>query len=113
MSISAEKNLQMFNMLIDGNIGRFNEERGKGVLPDFANKNLRGIDLRRADLNGVNLHGAILSNTDIRGIDMYNCDMEGASMRAAKISGVLFPQNLAPEEIMMSVQYGTRLRITR
>ncbi len=113
MSITPEQNLQMFDMLIDGNIDRFNEERAKGLVPDFAKKNLRGIDLRRADLNGVNLRGAILSNTDIRGIDMYNCDMEGASMRAAKISGVFFPENLSAEEIMMSVQFGTRLRVRR
>lgn len=113
MSISPEKNLQMFDMLIDGNIDRFNDERAKGTLPDFTKKNLRGIDMRRADLSGVSLHDAILSHADIRGLDLHDCDMEGASMKDAKISGVFFPENLAPQEIMMSVQFGTRMRVSR
>lgn len=113
MSCSPEKTLQMFDMLVDGNIDRFNEERAKGVLPDFSGKNFRGIDLRRADFNGVNLHDAILSNADIRGVDLYNCNMEGASMKAAKISGVFFPENLSAAEILMSVDFGTRLRISK
>ena len=113
MSISPEKNTQMFDLLIDGNIDRFNEERSKGVIPDFSGKNLRGIDLRRADFDGINLHDAILSNADIRGLNLYNCDMKGASLKAAKISGVYFPENLSPDEIMMSVQFGTRLRVTK
>lgn len=113
MPCSPEKNIQMFELLIDGKIDLFNEERAKDTVPDFSGKNFRGIDLRRADFDGISLRGAIFSNADIRGLNLYNCDMEGASLKACKISGVFFPANLAPDEIMMSVQLGTRLRITR
>lgn len=113
MSFSPEKNLEMFDFLVDGNIDRFNEERAKGFVPDFSGKNFRGIDLRRAEFDGINLHGAIFSNADIRGLNLYNSDMEGASLKACKISGVYFPPNLAADEIMMSVQFGTRIRIWR
>lgn len=113
MAITPEKNNQMFDMLIDGNIDRFNEERAKGILPDFTKKNLRGIDLRRADFTGISLRDAILSHADIRGLNLHDSDMEGASMKDAKISGVFFPENLSASEIMMSVQFGTRLRIIR
>ena len=113
MAISPEKNIQMFDMLIDGNIDKFNDERTKGNLPDFSKKNLRGIDLRRADFDGVSLHDAILSHADIRGLNLHSSDMEGASMKDAKISGVYFPENLSADEIMMSVQFGTRLRLIK
>lgn len=110
MTISQEKNIKMFDLLIDGQIDLFNEERNKGVLPDFSSKNFRGVDLRRCQLDGVCLNGAYLGNTDLRGLDLRNCDLEGASIKSARISGVFFPGNLPAEEIMMSNQLGTRLR---
>lgn len=110
MTISQEKNNTMFDMLVEGHVERFNEERGKGSLPDFSSKNFRGIDLRRCQLDGVSLNGAYLGHTDLRGLDLRNCDLEGASIKSAKISGVFFPTNLPAEEITMSNQLGTRLR---
>jgi hypothetical protein len=39
--------------------------------------------------------------------------MGGASLHDAKVSGVLFPADLEPQEIMMSVALGTRMRTRR
>ncbi|HHM8029560.1 TPA: hypothetical protein ACRNPQ_004137, partial [Pseudomonas aeruginosa] len=36
--------------------------------------------------------------------------LEGASLAHAQISGTYFPLRLAPDEIRMSVNFGTRLR---
>jgi hypothetical protein len=113
MTISQEKNNKMFDMLVEGHIDLFNEEREKGALPDFSSKNFRGIDLRRCQLDGVSLNGAYLGNTDLRGLDLRNCDLEGASIKAARISGVFFPISLPADEITMSNQLGTRLRVRK
>jgi uncharacterized protein YjbI with pentapeptide repeats len=52
-----------------------------------------------------------LRDADFRGCDLRHVDLEGASMHNAKISGTYFPDNLTPEEIQLSVQHGTRIRL--
>lgn len=110
MKIPPEKNKLMFSLLVEGRVEDYNAERAKGFMPDFENMNLRGLDLKNANLNGVSLKGSIIGYSDLRGLDLRACDMEGASIKMAKISGVYFPENLAPDEILMSIQHGTRLR---
>ncbi len=39
--------------------------------------------------------------------------MDGASLHDAKVGGALFPRNIAPQEILLSLQHGTRLRADR
>jgi hypothetical protein len=46
----------------------------------------------------------------VRGLDLSEADLHGASLHEARISGVFFPANLAPEEIRLSVLLGTRMR---
>jgi hypothetical protein len=36
--------------------------------------------------------------------------MDGASPHGAKVGGALFPRNIAPQEILLSLQHGARLR---
>ncbi len=80
--------------------------------PDLSNTDLRMLDLRKVDLSRAKLRGAYLRNTDLRGQDLSGTDMHGASIHDAKIAGVLFPANLSAEEIRLSVEYGTRLRVS-
>ncbi|MBP5090488.1 hypothetical protein HUS91_34190, partial [Pseudomonas chlororaphis] len=42
--------------------------------------------------------------------DLRNSSMEGASLAHAQISGAYFPPELTADEILMSVNFGTRLR---
>ena len=77
---------------------------------DFSCCNLRGVDLRGVNIKKVVLRGAYLKGADLRGLNLSLHDLEGASLHGARISGVFFPSNLSPDEIMMSVQTGTRLR---
>ncbi|HHQ9807414.1 TPA: pentapeptide repeat-containing protein, partial [Pseudomonas aeruginosa] len=44
------------------------------------------------------------------GVDLREARLEGASLAHAQISGTYFPLRLAPDEIRMSVNFGTRLR---
>jgi len=71
---------------------------------------LRGLDLRGAQLQGFDLSNSYFRQTDLRGLDLRSCNLQGASLRSAKISGTYFPLELAADEIMMSLNYGTRLR---
>ncbi|MDJ7440695.1 pentapeptide repeat-containing protein [Salmonella enterica] len=54
--------------------------------------NLRGADLRDADLYGANLRGANLRDADLyganlRGANLYGADLRGANLRGANLYG--------------------------
>ncbi len=77
---------------------------------DLSGADLRGVDFRKVDLSRVILRDAYLRDADLRGCDLRHMDLEGASLHGARIAGAYFPANLPPEEIQMSVVYGTRMR---
>jgi uncharacterized protein YjbI with pentapeptide repeats len=80
---------------------------------DLTDADLRGTDLRHADITKAKLRGAYLRDADLRGVDLRHLDLEGCSLLHAKISGTFFPDNITPEEIRLSHDYGTRLRVRR
>ena len=82
-----------------------------GTQVDFSDCNLRGFDLSEMSLKKVTLRGAYLHSADLRGVDLSLHNPEGCSLHKAKISGTLFPPNISAEEIRLSVEYGTRLRL--
>jgi uncharacterized protein YjbI with pentapeptide repeats len=100
LSLIQEEKHDAFNTLVKATGGRV----------DLSGAHLRAYDLRKFDLSGADLSGAYLKHADLRGLDLGGANLSGASMREAKVSGVLFPRNLSPQEIMMSLQHGTRLR---
>ena len=78
---------------------------------DFSNTDLRGVDFRGiADVGKLSVQGAYMRDADLRGLDIRSWDMEGCSLYHAKISGAYFPATMSAQEIIMSVQHGTRLR---
>ena len=100
----------MFELLRLGKIKQFNEKRDTEV-----EYNLRGTDLSRIDLRGLNADNlnfsdAYFRQTDLRGIDFRKANLEGASFAAANISGCYFPPELSFEEISFSLEHGTRVR---
>lgn len=97
--VQEERHLE-FNNLVESTGGQV----------DLSNAHLRGYDLRKFKLGQANLSGAYLRSSDLRGLDLSKANLEGASIREAKVSGVLFPCNLTPEEINLSLVHGTRLR---
>jgi uncharacterized protein YjbI with pentapeptide repeats len=64
------------------------------------------------DLNaeGIDFTDAYFRSADLRGLDLRSSSMEGASLAHAQISGAYFPPELTADEILMSVNFGTRLR---
>lgn len=97
--------------LRDGEKEKFNEEIGKLKKPvDLEDCNFRGVDLRDVDLKNANLKNSYLKSADLRGVDLSRARLLGASLHNARISGALFPKNIEPDEIRLSIEYGTRLR---
>ncbi len=99
-------------LLRDGNIDEFNRE--VSLLEDrvnLENCNLRGLDLRKANLKRANLKDSYLKMADLRGVDLSEALLQGASLNKARISGVYFPKEISAEEILLSVEHGTRIRI--
>lgn len=71
--------------------------------------------LHNEDIAGFNAHKpkdaeVDLCNGDFRGLDLREALLEGASLAHAQISGAYFPAELSADEILMSVNFGTRLR---
>ena len=77
---------------------------------NFSNADLRGVDLRKVDAGKLVLRGSYLRDADLRGLDLRQLDLEGCSLFHAKVSGAYFPAEVLPEELRMSLDYGTRLR---
>jgi uncharacterized protein YjbI with pentapeptide repeats len=100
----------LIRLLRDEKIDEFNVEAAKGC-PDLTNADLRMVDLRRARLQKANLRGAYLRNADLRGVDLSEADLHGASVHDAQIGGCLFPNDLGADEVMLSIQWGTRMRM--
>jgi uncharacterized protein YjbI with pentapeptide repeats len=77
---------------------------------DLSGSDLRGTDLRGIDVSKVVLRDAYLRDADLRGCDLRRTDLAGASLHGAKIAGTYFPDSISAEELLLSLQYGTRLR---
>ena len=79
-------------------------------LLDFSGTDLRGTDFRGVDTSNVILKDAYLRDADLRGCDLRQSNLEGASLHNAKVAGAYFSADLPAAEVLLSLQYGTRLR---
>lgn len=100
----------LYMFLRRDDVESFNRQRPKDGVVDFAEGDFRGLDLRHLDARDIDFTDAYFRSADLRGIDFRTACLEGASIAHAQISGVYFPVELTAEEILMSVQFGTRLR---
>jgi len=100
----------MYQLLRDGNVKEFNRRKAAGERCDLTHCDLRNLDLRGLDADGLDLSNTYFRNANLRGVDFSTARLEGASLNAAKISGVYFSADLAPDEITLSVELGTRMR---
>ncbi|HUO95533.1 MAG TPA: pentapeptide repeat-containing protein [Steroidobacteraceae bacterium] len=101
----------MYLLIREGRVEEFNRRKAAGEKYELRGANLRGLDLRELDVaGGIDFSNAYLRQADLRGLNLAKCRLEGASLHAAHVSGVLFPVELEPAEIEMSVRIGTRLR---
>ncbi len=93
-------------------IDDFNKAVANKTNYDLQNINLRGRHLVGANFKHADLCGAYLANCNLKGINLSRAKLEGASLHRAKISGVYFPKNVRADEILNSINYGTRIRTT-
>jgi uncharacterized protein YjbI with pentapeptide repeats len=100
----------LYLLLRNGEIAEFNRRVAKGEACDLTNGDFRSTDLRKLEAVGLDFSGSYFRQADLRGIDFSQCRLEGASIHGAHIAGVFFPLELSPEEITLSLLYGTRMR---
>lgn len=101
----------LYKTLRNENVEAFNSAKARiGELPSFTHGDFRGLDLRGMDADGLDLSHAYFRGADLRGIDFSQTRLEGSSIAGAKISGCLFPVQLHADEIVMSLNHGTRMR---
>jgi uncharacterized protein YjbI with pentapeptide repeats len=90
---------------------KFNSEiETLGCPVDLENCDLNNLDLRGFNLKNANLKNSYLKMADLRGVDLSDAQMDGSSVNRAHISGAYFPKNISANEIMLSVEKGTRMR---
>ena len=104
---------QLYQLLRDGNVKEFNRRKAAGDTSDLTHCDLRSLDLRGIDADGLDLSHCYFRMADLRGVDLSQANLEGASLNEAQISGTYFCAALDPEEIALSVQYGTRMRYSK
>lgn len=102
-----------YKLLRGEQIASFNQQKPVSGNIDLARGDFRGLDLRGLDAARLDLRDAYFRGADLRGIDFRECQLEGASIAHAQISGAFFPVELDASEILMSMQFGTRMRYRR
>ncbi|MFJ2366419.1 pentapeptide repeat-containing protein [Pseudomonas sp. NPDC087697] len=100
----------LYALLHKDDITGFNRERPKSGPIDMVGGDFRGLDLRDLNAEGIDFSDAYFRSADLRGIDFRDSSLEGASLAHAQISGAYFPPELSADEILMSMNFGTRLR---
>ncbi len=100
----------LYLLLREGKIEEFNRRWAAGEQCDLSGVDLSRVDLRKLEAAGLDLGDSYLRMADLRGLDLRQTNLEGASIAAANISGCYFPPELTPEEILLSIQHGTRMR---
>jgi len=100
----------LYVLLREDKVHAFNEGKPQEGEIDLAGGDFRGLDLRRLNPERINFTDAYFRGADLRGLDLRQVRMEGASIAHAQISGTYFPEALSADEILMSLNFGTRLR---
>jgi hypothetical protein len=78
---------------------------------DLRGANLYGADLRDANLRGANLYGADLRGANLRGANLYGANLYGANLRGADLRDAnLYGANLYGADLRGANLRGTDLR---
>lgn len=110
MSQPRQLDNPLYRLIRNEDLAGFNAQKPKDGEVDLSNGDFRGLDLRTLDAERVRFTDAYFRGADLRGLDLRNTCMEGASLAHAQISGAYFPEELSADEILMSMNFGTRLR---
>ncbi len=97
-------------LLREGKIDEANRLLASGTAHSLSNTDFGGLDLSGLNTCELDFSNSRFHLTDLRGLDLSSCNLQGASLMGAKVSGTLFPAHIPAQEIMMSLEYGTRIR---
>ena len=103
----------LYELLREGNVDIFNEEKRKRTVVDLSGCDFRGVDLQGLEADGIDFSDCYFRQADLRGVDLRKARLEGASLHGARIAGAWFPAELSADEIQLSVVRGTRMRYRR
>ena len=110
MSQPRQLDSPLYSLLRGENIAGFNAQKPQDGEIDLCNGDFRGLDSCTLDATRVRFTDAYFRGADLRGLDLRDACLQGASLAQAKISGTYFPEELSADEILMSFNFGTRLR---
>lgn len=110
MSQPRQLDTALYRLLHTDDVKGFNAQKPRENEVDLSGGDFRGLDLRALDAERINFTDAYFRGADLRGLDLRHAQLEGASLAHAQISGAYFPVELTADEILMSVNFGTRLR---
>ncbi|WP_437883724.1 pentapeptide repeat-containing protein [Pseudomonas sp. LRF_L74] len=110
MSQPRQLDSTLYRLLRSEDIAGFNAQKPAQGPTDMQGGDFRGLDLRQLDASGVDFGDAYFRGADLRGLDLRAANLEGASIAHAQISGAYFPTDLTADEILLSQQFGTRMR---
>ncbi|PIE90675.1 MAG: hypothetical protein CR997_04485 [Acidobacteria bacterium] len=77
---------------------------------DLSHANLRGGNFMFAVFDGTNLKGADFKGSNFLGADLSKANLRDVSLYSCNLYKAKLPKELPPQEILLSVQEGTRLR---
>jgi uncharacterized protein YjbI with pentapeptide repeats len=104
---------EAFKYLRDGDCDGYCRAVEYRKIVDFTGADLRATDFRNIDVSKLILRDAYLRGADFRGCDLRQVDLEGSSIHNARIAGAYFPANISPDELQLSIQHGTRMRVQK
>lgn len=110
MSQPQQLDSPLYRLLHNEKVSEFNQQKPKDGNIDLRGADLRGLDLRQLDASRIDFTDAYFRGADLRGLDLREASLEGASIAHAQISGAYFPTQLSADEILLSMQFGTRMR---
>lgn len=100
----------MYQLLREGEIEAFNKRKAAGESVSMSGFDFRNMNLHGMDASGLDLSNCYFRKTDLRGVDLSQANLRGASIHDARISGVLFPDEISADEITLSLDHGVRMR---
>ena len=111
MTAPAISDNPLYRLLREGRVEEFNQRVAAGEQVDLSACDFRHLNLQGLETKGLNFANSYFRQSDIRGVDFTEClSLEGASFHGAKISGAFFPKQIRAEEILLSLEHGTRIR---
>jgi len=111
MAVPVISDDPLYRLLREGKVAEFNQRISAGEKADLTSCDFRHINLQGINTQGLDFCNSYFRQSDLRGVDFSNCDsLEGASIHGAKISGTYFPKEIRAEEILLSLEHGTRIR---